>query len=157
MSICALIEPADMGPNFILLVYHQQTSDIVSLVANLVEALFSYEVVSSFLHNEMMFRDVVVIGQFMYPPSTVSKIIGMLEAGLWNLEVFEEKVSKVWGMYWKRWSARQVNAAKCIWFRQFSRLPFTLNRLSLISIYSTHSVLRVTIALLCISCSRHRI
>jgi alcohol dehydrogenase len=49
----------------------------------------------SFPCNEMMFGDIIVRGQFMYPPSAIRKIIGMIEAGLLNLDGFDEKVFKL--------------------------------------------------------------
>jgi alcohol dehydrogenase len=46
-------------------------------------------------YSEMMLRNLVVKGQFMYPPSAVKKMIGLIEAGLLDLNAFEEKAFKI--------------------------------------------------------------
>ena len=46
-------------------------------------------------YGEMMLRNITVKGQFMYPPSAVQKMIGLVEAGLLDLTAFKEKSFKL--------------------------------------------------------------
>jgi len=44
---------------------------------------------------EMMMKSITVKGQYMYPPSAIRKLVGLIEAGLLDLNAFEEKSFKI--------------------------------------------------------------
>jgi alcohol dehydrogenase len=46
-------------------------------------------------YTELMLRCISVKGQFMYPSSAVKKVIGLIDAGLLDLSLFEQKTFKL--------------------------------------------------------------
>jgi alcohol dehydrogenase len=46
-------------------------------------------------YSELMRNSITIKGQFMYPPSAVLKMIGLVEAGLLDLNAFDEKMFKM--------------------------------------------------------------
>jgi alcohol dehydrogenase len=46
-------------------------------------------------YMEVMHKSITIKGQFMYPRSAVTKMIGLVEAGLLDLNVFDEKPFKL--------------------------------------------------------------
>jgi alcohol dehydrogenase len=56
-------------------------------------------------YMEVMLKSITIKGQFMYPRSAVAKMIGLVEAGLLDLNAFDEKMFKLM-MYSKPWSLR---------------------------------------------------